>query len=305
MVVDQADIRFSRHPSWLRVRFPGGENFHSLKKLVRTHALHTVCESANCPNIGECWDKGTATFMILGNTCTRRCGFCAVHTGRPEGYDRDEPLRVARAVQVLRLRHAVVTSVDRDDLPDEGSEVFAETVGRIRELNPGTNVEVLIPDFKGSWENLARVIEAEPDVLAHNLDTVPRLYAKVKPKSSYEHSLALLRNVKETAPQIKTKTGLMLGLGEEAGEIEQAMDDVRSANLDILTIGQYLRPSVRHSPLLKHYHPDEFQELKRIGEGKGIPHVESGPLVRSSYHAAEQVDELLERSTANTLPILS
>jgi lipoyl synthase len=305
MPVDQADIRFSRHPVWLRVRFPGGENFHSLKKLVRANSLHTVCESANCPNIGECWDKGTATFMILGNTCTRRCGFCAVHTGRPESYDRDEPLRVARAVQVLKLKHAVVTSVDRDDLPDEGSEVFAETIRRIRELNPGTNVEVLIPDFKTSWENLARVIEARPDVLAHNLDTVPRLYAKVKPKSSYEHSLSLLRHVKQTAPQIKTKAGLMLGLGEEVGEIDQAMDDVRSVNVDILTIGQYLRPSLKHLPLLKHYHPDEFQELKRIGEGKGIPHVESGPLVRSSYHAAEQVDELLQRSTSLIFPILS
>jgi lipoic acid synthetase len=305
MPVDQADIRFSRHPTWLRVRFPGGENFHSLKKLVRTNSLHTVCESANCPNIGECWDKGTATFMILGNTCTRRCGFCAVHTGRPESYDRDEPMRVARAVQVLKLKHAVVTSVDRDDLQDEGSEVFAETIRRIRELNPGTNVEVLIPDFKASCDNLARVVEAWPDVLAHNLDTVPRLYAKVKPKSSYEHSLNLLRHVKQTAPHIKTKAGLMLGLGEEVGEIDQAMDDVRSAGVDILTIGQYLRPSLKHLPLLKHYHPDEFQELKRVGEDKGIPHVESGPLVRSSYHAAEQVEELLERSADKIFPILS
>lgn len=276
-----------------------------MKKLVRTHALHTVCESANCPNIGECWDKGTATFMILGNTCTRRCGFCAVHTGRPESYDRDEPLRVARAVQVLKLRHAVVTSVDRDDLPDEGSEVFAETIRWIRELNPGTNVEVLIPDFKGSWANLTRVVEAGPDVLAHNLDTVPRLYAKVKPKSSYDHSLELLGRVKRVAPRIKTKAGLMLGLGEEIGEIDEAMDDVRSARVDILTIGQYLRPSLKHLPLLKHYHPDEFRELKRIGEGKGIPHVESGPLVRSSYHAAEQVDELLNCSAATAFPILS
>src|SRR5262245_317793 len=268
---DQADIRFSRHPPWLRVRFPGGENFHSLKRLVGTHALHTVCESANCPNIGECWDKGTATFKILGNTCTRRCGFCAVHTGRPESYDRAEPQRVARAVQVLKLKHAVVTSVDRDDLPDEGSEVFAETIRRIRDLNPGTNVEVLIPDFKASLDNLDRVVEAKPDVLAHNLDTVPRLYSKVKPKSSYEHSLNVIRHVKQTAHQIKTKTGLMLGLGEESGEIDQAMDDMRSANVDILTIGQYLRPSLKHLPLLKHYHPDEFQELKRVGEEKGIP----------------------------------
>jgi len=305
MPIDQADIRFSRHPPWLRVRFPGGEHYHNLKKLVRTEALHTVCESANCPNIGECWDKGTATFMILGNTCTRRCGFCAVHTGRPESYDRGEPQRVARAVQVLKLRHAVVTSVDRDDLLDEGSEVFAETIRWIRELNPGTNVEVLIPDFKASWDNLDRVVEAQPDVLAHNLDTVPRLYSKVKPKSSYEHSLNVLRHVKHTAPQIKTKAGLMLGLGEESGEINQAMEDIRSANVDILTIGQYLRPSLKHLPLLKHYHPDEFQELKRVGEEKGIPHVESGPLVRSSYHAAEQVHELLACSPSKAFPILS
>jgi len=304
MPADQANIRFSRHPSWLRVRFPGGDNFHNLKRLVRTHTLHTVCESANCPNIGECWDRGTATFMILGNTCTRRCGFCAVHTGRPEIYDRDEPRRVAKAVQVLALRHAVVTSVDRDDLPDEGSEVFAETIHSIRRLNPRTHVEVLIPDFRASWINLKRVVEARPDVLAHNLDTVPRLYGRVKPKSSYEHSLDLLRRVKQMAPHIMTKCGLMLGLGEEVDEVHRAMDDVRSVEADILTIGQYLRPSLKHLPLLKHYHPDEFLELKRVGEAKGIPHVESGPLVRSSYHAAEQVDKLLERSTTNSFPIL-
>ncbi|MCI0423034.1 MAG: lipoyl synthase [Acidobacteria bacterium] len=305
MPSEQTDIRFSRHPAWLRVRFPGGENFNSLKKLVRAHALHTVCESANCPNIGECWDKGTATFMILGNVCTRRCGFCAVKTGRPEGYDVDEPIRVARAVQTLGLKHAVVTSVDRDDLADEGSWVFGETIRKIRELNPETNVEVLIPDFKASAENLARVIQARPDVLAHNLDTVPRLYAKVKPKSSYDHSLNLLRQVKRTAPHIRTKAGLMLGLGEEIEEIHQAMDDVLSAKADILTIGQYLRPSLKHLPLLKHYHPDEFLELKRVGERKGIPHVESGPLVRSSYHAAEQVHELLGRSLSSAFPILA
>ena len=293
VLMENTTIRFSQHPPWLKVRFPGGPNFHFLKRLVRDKGLHTVCESANCPNIGECWEKGTATFMILGNTCTRRCGFCAVQTGRPQGYDLDEPWRVARAVQALKLRYAVVTSVDRDDLEDEGSYVFAQTILKIRELNPGTHVEVLIPDFKGSIENLRTVMAANPDVLAHNLDTVPRLYPRVKPKSSYEHSLNLLRYVKDRAPHIKTKVGFMLGLGEEIEEIYQGMDDVLTARVDILTIGQYLRPSLKHLPLLKHYHPDEFKELKRIGETKGIPHVESGPLVRSSYHAAEQVQELM------------
>jgi lipoyl synthase len=295
--MENTKLRFSRHPEWLKVRFPGGPNFHNLKKLVRHNQLHTVCESANCPNIGECWERGTATFMILGNTCTRRCGFCAVKTGRPQGYDLEEPLRVAEAVKALGLRHAVVTSVDRDDLPDEGATVFAETILKIRELNPAANVEVLIPDFKGSTENLDRVIDANPDVLAHNLDTVPRLYAKVKPKSSYHHSLGLLGYVKKKAPHIKTKAGFMLGLGEEIEEVLEGMDDLLAARVDILTIGQYLRPSLKHVPLLKHYHPEEFKELKQIGEAKGIPHVESGPLVRSSYHAAEQVEQLTAIAT--------
>jgi lipoyl synthase len=209
----------------------------------------------------------------------------------------EEPLRVAEAVKALRLRHAVVTSVDRDDLPDEGATVFAETILKIRELNPATNVEVLIPDFKGSTENLNRVIDANPDVLAHNLDTVPRLYAKVKPKSSYHHSLGLLGYVKKKAPHIKTKAGFMLGLGEEIEEVLEGMDDLLAAGVDILTIGQYLRPSLKHLPLLKHYHPAEFKELKQLGEAKGIPHVESGPLVRSSYHAAEQVEQLTAIAT--------
>jgi lipoic acid synthetase len=292
--MENTSTRFSRHPEWLKVRFPGGPNFHILKRLVRSQTLHTVCESANCPNIGECWEKGTATFMILGNVCTRRCGFCAVKTGRPEGYDLEEPLRVAQAVQSLKLHYAVVTSVDRDDLKDEGSYVFAQTIVKIRELNPDTKVEVLIPDFKGSTKNLDTVIEASPDVLAHNLDTVPRLYSRVKPKSSYQHSLHLLKYVKDKAPHVKTKAGFMLGLGEEIEEIYEGMDQVLAARVDILTVGQYLRPSLKHLPLLKHYHPDEFRELKAIGEAKGIPHVEAGPLVRSSYHAAEQVEELTE-----------
>jgi lipoic acid synthetase len=228
-----------------------------------------------------------------------------VKTGRPEGYDLNEPLRVAQAVQILRLSHAVVTSVDRDDLQDEGSWVFAETIRKIRELNPQTRVEVLIPDFKGSRSNLETVIAARPDVLAHNLDTVPRLYTRVKPKSSYQYSLTVLRYAKEFAPRIMTKSGFMLGLGEEIEEIYQGMDDVVAAGVDILTIGQYLRPSMKHSPLVKHYHPDEFKELKRTGESKGIPHVESGPLVRSSYHAAEQAGELFGGAASVPFPILA
>ena len=304
MAIETAKIQFSRHPSWLKVHFPGGDNYRRLKKLVHSNELHTVCESAHCPNIGECWEKGTATFMVLGNICTRRCGFCAVKTGRPEGYDLEEPLRVARAVQVLGLRHAVVTSVDRDDLEDEGSQVFVRTLQHIRELCPGTKVEVLIPDFKRSRCNLEAVMAADPDVLAHNLDTVPRLYPKVKPKSSYGHSLDLLRYVKTHAPHIKTKAGFMLGLGEEIEEIYSGMDDLAAARLDILTLGQYLRPSLKHVPLLKHYHPDEFQELKQIGQAKGIPHIQAGPLVRSSYHAAEQVEELLTSTANNSFPVL-
>jgi len=303
--MQNTNIQFSRHPAWLKVRFPGGQNFHDLKRLVRTHQLHTVCESAHCPNIGECWEKGTATFMILGSTCTRRCGFCAVKTGRPESYDLDEPIRVAQAVRILNLRHAVVTSVDRDDLEDEGSYVFAQTIIKVRELNPGTCVEVLIPDFKRSIKNLETVTAAKPDVLAHNLDTVPRLYARVKPKSSYDHSLNLLRYVKASTPSIKTKVGFMLGLGEAIEEIHQGMEDVFSAKVDILTLGQYLRPTLKHLPLVKYYHPDEFMELKRVGEVKGIPHVEAGPLVRSSYHAAEQVEELLGNIPLQPFRIIS
>jgi lipoic acid synthetase len=235
--------------------------------------------------------------MILGDICTRRCGFCAVRTGRPVGYDLAEPLRVAQAVRTLHLRHAVITSVDRDDLEDEGSQVFARTILDIRKTSPTTKVEVLIPDFRKTSANLDRVIQARPDVLAHNLDTVPRLFARVKPRGSYSHSLDLLKYVKKRDPAIKTKAGFMLGLGEELYEIEQGMEDMRSAGVDILTIGQYLRPSKKHLPLLKYYRPEEFRELKRKGEALGIPHVESGPLVRSSYHAAEQVDDLLSRDS--------
>jgi lipoic acid synthetase len=296
--------RPDNHPSWLKVRFPGGETYHELKKLVRSQQLHTVCESANCPNIGECWEKRTATFMILGNTCTRRCAFCAVQTGRPEDYDLQEPVRVAKAVATLNLRHAVITSVDRDDLPDEGSWVFAETIRQIRRLDPKIRVEVLIPDFKGSRANLDAVIQARPDVLAHNLDTFPRLFPQVKPKSSYQRSLELLIYSKKKDPFLKTKTGFMLGLGEEPEEILAGMADVAAAQVDILTLGQYLRPSFKHAPLVKHYSPEEFAEWKRIGAAQGISHVESGPLVRSSYHAAEQLETLSSSKEVQPSPIL-
>jgi lipoic acid synthetase len=301
--MEETKSAIRKHPSWLKVRFPGGENYHELKKLVRGHQLHTVCESANCPNIGECWEKSTATFMILGNICTRRCAFCAVKTGRPQSYDRQEPQRVAEAVWTLKLRHAVITSVDRDDLPDEGSRVFAETIRLIRQRNPNTSVEVLIPDFKGSRANLDAVIEAYPDILAHNLDTIPRLYPKIKPKSSYPRSLELLAYVKQKDPAIKTKTGFMLGLGEELDEITQGMENVKGAQVDILTLGQYLRPSIKHAPLVRHYSPEEYAEFKQIGEARGIPHVESGPLVRSSYHAAEQLEILSNHREGHPFPM--
>jgi lipoic acid synthetase len=281
-----------KHPEWLKVRFPGGKNYHELKKLVSNRQLHTVCESAHCPNIGECWENSTATFMILGNVCTRRCAFCAVRTGKPSSYDLDEPRRVAAAVKILGLRHAVITSVDRDDLADQGASVFAETIHSIRVQSPSTSVEVLIPDFQGLESPLLQILDAEPNILAHNLDTVPRLFPKIKPKSSYLRSLQLLLKSKEKIAKQLTKTGLMLGLGETAEEIENAMNDILRSKVDILTLGQYLRPSVKHAPLVKHYSPAEFMNLKRAGESKGIPHVEAGPLVRSSYHAAEQFDRL-------------
>lgn len=286
-----------QHPDWLKVRFPGGKNYHDLKGLVRAHQLHTVCESANCPNIGECWNKSTATFMILGNICTRNCGFCAVQAGKPRGYDLEEPARVAKAVQILKLRHAVITSVDRDDLPDEGSTVFAQTVADIRKLSPATSVELLIPDFRKSMENLRSVITAHPDILGHNLDTMPRLFPKIKPKSSFEYSILVLKKIKELDPGIKTKTGFMLGLGEAWEEILAGMEAVIAAGVDILTLGQYLRPSRKNASLARHYTPAEFKTLKQIGEQQGIPHVEAGPLVRTSYHAAEQLGQLTSLST--------
>jgi lipoic acid synthetase len=276
-------------PPWLRVRFFGGPNYQDLKRILRTLDLHTVCESARCPNMGECWEHRTATFMILGNICTRACGFCAVPSGRPIGPpDEDEPDRVARAVERMGLRYAVVTSVNRDDQPDGGAAIFAATIRAIRERVPGCKVEVLIPDFRGVWSALDTVLEARPDVLNHNVETVPRLYSQVRKAAVYERSLELLLRAKQFAPHTPTKTGMMLGLGERREEVLAAMEDLVRQGTDILTIGQYLQPTPEHLPVIRFVHPDEFAEYKQRGERMGFRHVESGPLVRSSYHAHEQ-----------------
>ena len=280
-------------PQWLRVKFFGGGNYQDLKRIMRTLDLHTVCESARCPNMGECWTHRTATFMILGNICTRACGFCAVPSGKPIGPpDQDEPTRVAEAAAKMGLRYAVVTSVNRDDQPDGGAGIFARTIHEIRRSVPGCKVEVLIPDFRGDWNALARVMAARPDVLNHNMETVPRLYRRVRKGAVYERSLELLRRAKEMssgmADAIPTKTGMMLGLGEEHGEVLAAMEDIARQGVDILTLGQYLQPTREHLPVARFVHPDEFAEFKLAGEAMGFKHVESGPLVRSSYHAFEQ-----------------
>jgi lipoic acid synthetase len=276
-------------PPWLRVRFFGGPNYQDLKRILRTLDLHTVCESARCPNMGECWEHRTATFMILGNICTRSCGFCAVPSGRPMAApDEDEPERVARAVERMGLRYAVVTSVNRDDQPDGGASIFAATIRAIRERVPGCKVEVLIPDFRGVWSALETVLEARPDVLNHNTETVPRLYSQVRRGAIYERSLELLMRAKQFAPSTPTKTGMMLGLGETREEVRAAMEDLVHQGTDILTLGQYLQPTPEHLPVVRFVHPDEFAEYKEWGEQLGFRHVESGPLVRSSYHAHEQ-----------------
>ncbi|HEY1865680.1 MAG TPA: lipoyl synthase [Candidatus Acidoferrales bacterium] len=276
-------------PAWLKVRFFGGDNYQDLKRIMRTLDLHTVCESARCPNQGECWDHRTATFMILGDVCTRACGFCAVTSGRPAGPpDESEPNRVAQAVEQMNLRYAVVTSVNRDDQPDGGSAIFARTIAAIRRRVPDCTVEVLIPDFRGDWAALATVMEARPDVLNHNLETVPRLYREVRPGAIYARSLELLRRAKQQAPATPVKTGMMLGLGETRAEVLRAMAAIAECGADILTLGQYLQPTREHLPVVRYVHPDEFADYKRLGETMGLRHVESGPLVRSSYHAFEQ-----------------
>ena len=269
------------------MKMPQGEAYLRLKKLVESHQLHTVCQSAKCPNLGECWSAGTATLMILGDVCTRSCGFCHIATGKPQALDLDEPRRVGDAVRIMNLGHVVITSVNRDELPDGGAEIWAETIRQIRLQSPQTSVEVLIPDFEGNWDALQLVLNEAPDILNHNLESVPRLYRRVRPQAKYHRSLKLLKIAREQG--FITKTGIMLGLGEEAHEVESLMDDLVSIGCDILTIGQYLQPTVNHLPVERWVHPDEFARWKRVGEARGLRHVESGPLVRSSYHEEKQV----------------
>ena len=279
---------FPRKPRWLKARFPAGERFSEIKSLLREHDLHTVCEEARCPNIGECFNAGTATFMILGDICTRACGFCDVTSGRPVGLDLLEPYRLTQAVERLGLDYVVITSVNRDDLPDGGAGIFAACIRSIGHRMPETRVEVLIPDFEGNSDALATVVEAGPVVLNHNTETVPRLYARVRPKARYERSLELIRRVKQIDPAMTTKSGIMVGLGETMDEVRAVLDDLREHGCDLLTVGQYLRPSLKHLPIERFWHPDEFAEIADYAHAIGFRHAECGPLVRSSYHAAEQ-----------------
>jgi lipoic acid synthetase len=288
--LDTAEQPRQPKPEWLKVRAPGSENYHRLKGLMRGLGLHTVCEEANCPNIGECWHHGTATFMILGSTCTRSCGYCNVTHGAPLPPDEQEPVKVASAIHALGLEYVVVTSVDRDDLPDFGASHFARTITETRARIPGCRLEVLIPDFQGDEAALRTVLQAGPDVLNHNIETVPRLYRTARPGGRYPRALEVLRRSRDIAPPIATKSGLMVGLGEAWDEVVDTLRDLRSADVNIVTIGQYLRPSLANLPMVRYYTPDEFAELKRIGLDLGFAHVESGPLVRSSYHAHEQAD---------------
>jgi len=281
-----------RKPPWLKVRAPGGDNYNRLGALMRELGLHTVCEEAHCPNVGECWEHGTATFMILGDVCTRNCAYCAVAHGRPPVYDIEEPSRVASAVEQMNLRHVVITSVDRDDLPDFGAGIFAETIRQIKQRLPDCSVEVLVPDFQGDEDAIRTVLDAEPDIYNHNTETVPRLYKRCRPGGRYERVLRIFRFVKDVAPHIPTKTGIILGMGETIPEVEHTMRELRTVDVDILTLGQYLRPSAQHIPLDRYYTPDEFRALRETGLALGYRHVESGPLVRSSYHAWEQVQSL-------------
>jgi len=282
-----------RHPDWIRAKLPSGENYHDLKRLLRGLNLNTVCEEAHCPNIGECWDQRTATIMILGDTCTRACGFCNVKTGRPTWFDEDEPRRVADAIEQLGLEHVVVTSVARDDLPDGGAHIFAETIRLLHDRVPGMGVEVLIPDFNGEDAPLRDVMAARPDILNHNLETVRRLQKPVRKRARWDRTLSVLQRAKAYAAEapyaVHTKSSLMVGLGETRDELTEAFEALREVDCDILTIGQYLRPSMKHLPVERYYHPDEFAEMKAAAQALGFKHVESGPLVRSSYHARDQV----------------
>jgi lipoic acid synthetase len=276
-------------PKWLRVKLPTGKEYREVREIVDNYKLHTICESGNCPNMGECWGAGTATFMILGNVCTRSCGFCNVATGKPDKVDPFEPVRVAKSVKLMGVKHCVLTSVDRDDLNDGGSEIWAETVRAVRRLSPGTTLETLIPDFRGEWGNLQRVIEVAPEIVSHNLETVRRLTKQVRIQAKYDRSLEVLFRLKKGG--MTTKSGIMLGLGETEEEIIETMDDLRSVGVSILTLGQYLQPTPNHLPVDEFITPEKFAEYKRIGLEKGFKYVESGPLVRSSYHAEKHIDK--------------
>jgi lipoic acid synthetase len=281
-----SNIRIKK-PKWLRVKLPTGENYKKVRSLVDQHKLHTICESGSCPNMGECWGEGTATFMILGNICTRSCGFCAVKTGRPDDVDVFEPGKVAHSVKTMGIKHAVITSVDRDDLKDGGSEIWVQTVKAVRKQSPGTTMETLIPDFAGNWENLQRIIDVAPEIVSHNLETVRRLTKQVRIQAKYDRSLEVLFRLKKGG--MRTKSGVMLGLGESAEEVIETMQDLRSVQVDILTLGQYLQPTPKHLPVAEFITPEKFQEYKELGMKMGFRYVESGPLVRSSYHAEKHL----------------
>ena len=286
-VIDPITERKNKKPDWLRVKLPIGQDYAQVRKIVDTHKLHTICESGNCPNMGECWGEGTATFMILGNICTRSCGFCAVATGRPEAVDWDEPQRVAEAINLMKVKHAVVTSVDRDEIKDGGSIIWFNTIKAIKALNPNTTLETLIPDFKAEAENIQRIIDAAPEVVSHNIETVERLTRQVRIQAKYWRSMETLRILKQGG--MRTKSGIMLGLGEVKEEVVQTMQDLRDSHVDVITIGQYLQPSKKHLQVQRFVHPDEFKELREIGYEMGFDYVESGPLVRSSYHSEKHV----------------
>jgi lipoic acid synthetase len=290
--IQEIPKRPGRRPEWIKVRAPSGQSYERVLETMRSKRLNTVCEEARCPNLGECWGAGTATFLLMGDTCTRSCGFCDIKTGRPETLDWLEPERVARAVKDMDLRHAVITSVNRDERPDGGAPIFAMVIRRIRQLQPGCSIEVLIPDFKGSRAALAIVMEARPEILNHNVETVRRLFKKVQPQDQYEWAEATLSNAKSLDPDVLTKSGIMVGLGETTEEIKETMRDLRDWGVDILTIGQYLQPTLKHLPIERYYRPEEFVELKDFGIDIGFQWVESGPLVRSSYHAEKQVQAL-------------
>ncbi|MBK6640424.1 MAG: lipoyl synthase [Bacteroidia bacterium] len=285
--ISSAEENKVRKPSWLRVKLPVGEEYRKVRGIVSEQKLHTICESGNCPNMGECWGAGTATFMILGNVCTRSCGFCAVATGRPASVDLKEPLRVAESVKAMGIKHCVITSVDRDDLKDGGANIWVQTIRAIRQLSPGTTMETLIPDFQGQWNNLQLLIDEKPEVISHNLETVRRLTKQVRVQAKYDRSLEVLKRISDGG--IKSKSGIMLGLGETADEVTESMEDLRKSDVKILTLGQYLQPTKNHLPVSEFIHPDQFALFKEIGMKMGFKYIESGPLVRSSYHAEKHI----------------